>query len=88
MKKLSFLFNIGTALALICWLLLIFFPTYTTENRQYIVLAIGMLSVLYVYSLKVAKNHDHTVYPKGGFATLEGVVNLFKNPIKSVNCCK
>ncbi len=80
MKKLNFLFKFGTILATICWVLLIFFPAYTTENKQYIIGVIGILSLLYVYSLKIVKNHDETIYPKGGFTKLEGVINLFKNP--------
>jgi hypothetical protein len=65
MKKLNFLFKFGTILATICWFLLIFFPAYTTENKQYIIGVIGILSCLYVYSLKIVKNHDETIYPKG-----------------------
>lgn len=80
MKKLNLLFNFGTILSIICWFLLIFFPTFTTDNKQYIISAIGILSILYVYSLKITKNIDDAVYPKGGFTTLQGVVNLFKNP--------
>jgi hypothetical protein len=80
MKTLNFYFKAATYLAISCWLVLILFPTFSMTNTYVILIAIGLLCGLYGYLLFIKKNHDDTIYPKGNFSTLEGVVNLFKNP--------
>jgi hypothetical protein len=83
MKSLSDLFKIANITAMVGWAVLILLPNWAwadTVIKSGIVVA---LSVFYVYVLFIRKNIEGEKYPKGSFATLEGVVNLFKNP-KSV----
>jgi hypothetical protein len=80
MKTLNLYFKVASYLAISCWLLLVFFPKFTLTNTYVILITVGLLCTLYGYLLFIKKNHDNTVYPKGNFSTLEGVINLFKNP--------
>ena len=83
MKSFSKLFKITSTAALFGWAILIFLPTWHLADsviKNGIVVA---LSVFYVYILFIQKNIEGEKYPKGNFSSLEGVINLFKNP-KSV----
>ncbi len=79
MNKLNILFKIENLLSLFCWILIILFPKFSTQNSHYIIFIICVLSTMYVYTLFIMKNNDGLQYPKGNFSSLDGVVNLFKN---------
>lgn len=80
MKTLELYFKSATFLAVSCWILLIGFPKFIYSNQYVILISVALLAVLYGYLLFFRKNHDATIYPKGSFSSLEGVVDLFKNP--------
>ncbi len=80
MEQLSKLFKIVNITAMFGWAILIFLPTWQLSDvviKSGIVVA---LSVFYVYLLAFHKNIAGEKYPRGNFSTLEGVINLFKNP--------
>ncbi len=80
MKTLNIYFKTSTVFAFIAWSLLIFFPNSHFTNEVVILIIVSLLSILYGYLLIFQKNHDDTIYPKGSFSSLDGVVDLFKNP--------
>jgi Domain of unknown function (DUF4281) len=80
MKTLSIYFKTATYIAFIGWALLIFLPHWQYTDKAIKNIAVIMLGVLYVYLLLFRKNIEGEVYPKGGFTTLKGVMNLFTNP--------
>ncbi len=80
MEQLSNLFKIANLVAMLGWAILVFLPTWSKSD---IVIKYGIvvaLSIFYVYILFIHQNIDGETYPSGSFATLEGVMNLFKNP--------
>lgn len=80
MKLFSTQFKIVNTIAIIGWVILIFLPNWAFADKvieQGIVIA---LAIFYLYTLTIAKNISGEIYPTGNFTTLEGVVNLFKNP--------
>ena len=83
MKKLKLLFRIATGIAFIGWIVLIGFPNWEYANKFIMSTSVFLLCLLYSYLLIIVKNPTDEVYPKGNFSSLEGVINLFKNP-KSV----
>ena len=80
MKRFSVLFQISMAVALIGWILLLVFPKWAMAETLIISVVVVLLCAMYVYILFIVKNIPGEKYPKGNFRTLEGVVNLFKNP--------
>jgi hypothetical protein len=80
MKSLSAQFKIVNLIAFCSWLLLIFLPSWKyTDITIANGVAIG-LAIFYLYLLFIQKDVQGQTYPKGNFTTLDGVVNLFKNP--------
>lgn len=80
MKSLSNSYKISNIIVSFGWLLLVFFPTWEFSDiiiKNGIVVA---LSTFYIYLLFIRKNIKGENYPKGGFTSLEGVIDLFKNP--------
>ncbi len=80
MKTLNIYFKFATALAFVGWLFLIFFPSFSQLVELVVFIIVGLLGLVYGYLLFFKKNNDTTIYPKGSFSSLEGVINLFKNP--------
>jgi Domain of unknown function (DUF4281) len=80
MRTLSLLFKIATYVAFFGWVLLLFLPNWEYTNFAVKNIITILLSVLYVYLIFFRKNIPDVKYPKGGFATLAGVMNLFTNP--------
>jgi Domain of unknown function (DUF4281) len=83
MQSLSNLFKITSYLAIIGWLVLVFLPNWSMCDRVIKSGIVVILSVFYVYILFIHPNIAGEKYPKGSFADLQGVINLFQNP-KSV----
>ena len=83
MKSLSNLFKITSLLAILGWVILVFLPNWTMADTVIKSGIVVILSLFYVYILFIHKNIVGEKYPKGSFADLVGVINLFKNP-KSV----
>ncbi len=80
MKKLSIFFQIATYIALFGWAILVFLPNWKQANDVVMSINVTLLCGLYAYLLFFQKNISDEKYPKGGFSTLGGVINLFKNP--------
>jgi hypothetical protein len=80
MKSLSNLYKLVNVVAAIGWVILIFLPNWDlTDSAIKYGIVVG-LSVFYIYVLFIRKDIKNEVYPKGNFTSLEGVINLFKNP--------
>jgi Domain of unknown function (DUF4281) len=80
MKTLSLYFKIATYLACLGWAILLFLPNWDHANFLIKSVVVVLLSMLYIYLLFFRKNIPGEIYPKGGFTTLKGVMNLFTNP--------
>jgi hypothetical protein len=80
MKELSNLFKIASITAMLGWAILLFLPTWQLADTVIKHGVVVILSIFYVYILFIRKNIAGEKYPKGSFADLEGVMNLFKNP--------
>ena len=80
MKALSLQYKLVNSIAFICWLCLIFLPNFKLIDTLIAQVVVIGLALFYSYLLFVKKDIAGAVYPKGNFTTLEGVVNLFKNP--------
>ena len=83
MQSLSNLFKITSYLAIIGWLVLAFLPNWSMSDTVIKSGIVVILSIFYVYILFIHKNIAGEKYPRGSFADLQGVINLFQNP-KSV----
>jgi hypothetical protein len=80
MKSLSNLYKLVNAVAAIGWVILIFLPNWNLADSAIKYGIVVGLSVFYIYILFIRKDIENEVYPKGNFTSLEGVINLFKNP--------
>jgi len=80
MKSLSNLYKLVNAVAAIGWVILIFLPNWNLADSAIKNGIVVGLSVFYIYILFIRKDIKNEVYPKGNFTSLEGVINLFKNP--------
>ena len=80
MKSLSNLYKLVNAVAAIGWVILIFLPNWDFADSAIKYGIVVGLSVFYIYVLFIRKDIKNEVYPKGNFTSLEGVINLFKNP--------
>jgi hypothetical protein len=80
MKSLSNLYKLVNAVAAIGWVILIFLPNWDLADSAIKYGIVVGLSVFYIYILFIRKDIENEVYPKGNFTSLEGVINLFKNP--------
>jgi uncharacterized membrane protein YhdT len=80
MKTLSNLFKIASYVAMLGWVILVCLPTWQLADKVITSIIVTLLCILYVYLLFFAKNSSNEKYPKGGFMSLGGVINLFKNP--------
>jgi hypothetical protein len=80
MKSLSNLYKLVNAVAAIGWVILIFLPNWNLADSAIKNGIVVGLSVFYIYVLFIRKDIKNEVYPKGNFTSLEGVINLFKNP--------
>jgi hypothetical protein len=80
MKSLSNLYKLINVIAAFGWGILIFLPRW---NYTDIVIKNGIvvgLSMFYIYLIFIRKDIKNEEYPKGNFTSLEGILNLFKNP--------
>jgi len=80
MKSLSNLYKVVNVIAAFGWAILIFLPRW---NYTDIVIKNGIvvgLSMFYIYLIFIRKDIRNEEYPKGNFTSLEGILNLFKNP--------
>jgi hypothetical protein len=80
MKSLSNLYKLVNAVAAIGWVILIFLPNWNLADSAIKYGIVVGLSVFYIYILFIRKDIKNEVFPKGNFTSLEGVINLFKNP--------
>jgi hypothetical protein len=80
MKSLSNLYKLVNVVAAIGWVILIFLPNWNLADSAIKYGIVVGLSVFYIYILFIRKDIENEVYPKGNFTSLEGVINLFKNP--------
>ncbi len=80
MKSLSNLYKLVNVIAAIGWVILIFLPNWDLADSAIKYGIVVGLSVFYIYVLFIRKDIENEVYPKGNFTSLEGVINLFKNP--------
>jgi hypothetical protein len=80
MKSLSNLYKLVNVVAAIGWVILIFLPNWDLADSAIKYGIVVGLSVFYIYVLFIRKDIENEVYPKGTFTSLEGVINLFKNP--------
>ncbi len=80
MKSLSNLYKLVNVVAAIGWVILIFLPNWNLADSAIKYGIVVGLSVFYMYVLFIRKDIENEVYPKGNFTSLEGVINLFKNP--------
>ena len=80
MKSLSNLYKLVNVVAAIGWVILIFLPNWDLADSAIKYGIVVGLSVFYIYVLFIRKDIKNEVYPKGNFTSLEGVINLFKNP--------
>jgi hypothetical protein len=80
MKSLSNLYKLVNVVAAIGWVILIFLPNWDLADSVIKYGIVDGLSVFYIYVLFIRKDIKNEVYPKGNFTSLEGVINLFKNP--------
>lgn len=82
MKTLSAAFNAATAVALLGWLALFAFPLWPPFARSLVlVISVALLCALYTYFVFFAKHLDPPdARTRGSFASLAGVINLFKSP--------
>jgi hypothetical protein len=80
MKSLSNLYKLVNVVAAIGWVILIFLPNWNLADSAIKNGIVVGLSVFYIYILFIRKDIKNEVYPKGNFTSLEGVINLFKNP--------
>lgn len=80
MKSLSNLYKLVNVVAAIGWVILIFLPNWNLADSAIKYGIVVGLSVFYIYVLFMRKDIKNEVYPKGNFTSLEGVINLFKNP--------
>ena len=80
MKSLSNLYKLVNVVAAIGWVILIFLPNWNLADSAIKYGIVVGLSVFYIYILFIRKDIKNEVYPKGNFTSLEGVINLFKNP--------
>jgi len=80
MKSLSNLYKLVNVVAAIGWVILIFLPNWNLADSAIKYGIVVGLSVFYIYVLFIRKDIENEVYPKGNFTSLEGVINLFKNP--------
>jgi hypothetical protein len=80
MKSLSNLYKLVNAVAAIGWVILIFLPHWDLADSAIKYGIVVGLSVFYIYVLFIRKDIKNEVYPKGNFTSMEGVINLFKNP--------
>jgi len=80
MKSLSNLYKLVNVVAAIGWVILIFLPNWDLADSAIKYGIVVGLSVFYIYILFIRKDIKNEVYPKGNFTSLEGVINLFKNP--------
>ena len=80
MKSLSNLYKVVNVIAAFGWALLIFMPYwYFTDFVIKNGIVVG-LSLFYIYLIFIRKDIKNEEYPKGNFTSLEGILNLFKNP--------
>lgn len=80
MKSLSTLFTISSAIAMLGWVLLFFVPSWQYTDTTILSALAVSLALIYGYLIFIKRDEDGIKYPKGNFSTLDGVVNLFKNP--------
>jgi len=80
MKSLSNLYKLVNAVAAFGWVILIFLPNWNLADSAIKYGIVVGLSVFYIYVLFITKDIKNEVFPKGNFTSLEGVINLFKNP--------
>jgi hypothetical protein len=79
MQQLNLLFKIATAIAMTGWALIIAAPGWAMTDKVVSTGVAGLLAVLYVYLLVGARRLD-TEPVRGSFASLKGIINLFKSP--------
>jgi hypothetical protein len=79
MQQLNLLFKIATAIAMAGWALIIAAPGWAMTGKVVSTGVAGLLAVLYVYLLVGARRLD-TEPVRGSFASLKGIINLFKSP--------
>jgi hypothetical protein len=80
MKSLSNLYKLVNIIASFGWAILIFLPNwYYTDIVIKNGIVVG-LSMFYIYLIFIRKDIKNEDYPQGNFFSLEGVLDLFKNP--------
>ncbi len=80
MKSLSILYKIVNIIAALGWSILIFMPNWHFADSVIKYGIVVGLSLFYICLLFIKKDINDEVYPKGNFMSLEGVLQLFKNP--------
>lgn len=81
MKKLSLIFKIASRFTLLGWVLLAVFPSWQYSLPITLGIVVLLLCVLYTYLIFFGKHLDEPGEKlKGNFASLKGVMNLFKSP--------
>lgn len=79
MRTLSIYYQVSMAVAFIGWLFLFIVPYASYTDTVATTIAVS-LAFFYVYILFFKKDIEGEKYPEGTMKTLEGVVNLFRNP--------
>ncbi len=79
MLQLNRLFQLATALSLLGWIPLFLLPNWPHTVLLAGTVATGLLSVLYVYLLLIARP-EGIESPRGSFFSLRGIIRLFTNP--------
>ena len=82
MNALTSLFRLATLLSLTGWGIVALFPLVPEAPRAWVLTLVWVgLALIYLYLLVLGKRHDAPgEAPRGGFATLRGVISLFKTP--------
>ena len=79
MTQLNRLFQLATVLSLLGWACLFLLPSWQHTALVAGTVATGLLSLLYVYLLFIARP-EGIAKPRGSFFSLKGILSLFENP--------
>lgn len=74
-------FQLASALAAIAWLAVFIFPNWVLGHLELMALPVGLLCLVYVFTLLVGGRYDEPGQKPGGhFFSMGGVLTLFKHP--------
>ena len=78
---LNLCFQLGSIIALLAWLAVFFLPGWVLAHLEWMVIPVGLLCVLYVYTLLLGGRFDAPgTAPRGHFRSMAGVLRLFQSP--------